>query len=53
MKGNVTVVITAKHSDTRLSPHIRRVNATAAIPAGAIASKNTQVAISSDSRDIP
>lgn len=45
--GKLSVVITAKHNDNSEFPHIRRVKETAAMPAGAIAKRNTPIAISS------
>jgi hypothetical protein len=50
--GKVTVVITARHKAINVFPHIKRVNAIDAIHAGAIARRNTHVAISVDIYDI-
>jgi hypothetical protein len=47
-KGKEIVVITAMHKDNSVFPHIKRVNATDAIPAGAAASTNTHNATSFD-----
>jgi len=45
-KGNVSVLMIARHNANKLLPCIKRVKATAAIHAGAILSKKTHIATS-------